>query len=200
MVKRKIANNSDEDLLVLYTLTNCSDYIRELYNRYVPLVYGLCLKHFRDAEKAGEVVVELFEMLLSEVPVHEIKVFKTWIYDFTNDYCSQMLQEDEKEEEDDEVDEVEEEEEQHFNADAVEANFVLYLLEANGSKEEMKVLKHCLEKLPKPQKNTISMFFMEKMSYADIAEQTGYLLNTIKSHIQNGQISLKNSIEQYRNK
>ena len=185
--KGKTSNESDEDLLVLYTQTNQSDYFGELYSRYIPLVYGLCLKHFQQAEKAEDVTMELFEILLTKVSDYEIKNFKTWIYSVAKNHCLQLLR---KKENTIFVD---------FSAEIMESDVVLHLLEENGSEEEIAALNCCLEKLPKPQKTSITMFFMEEMSYADIADQTGYLLKTVKSHIQNGKRNLKICIEKQRN-
>ena len=176
---------NDEDLLSLYLQTNQSDYFGELYNRYIPLIYGLSLKYLQQPEKAEDATMELFEMLLPKVSGYEIKVFKTWIYSVAKNHCLQILRK----------------KEQHIfvdlNSEIMESDVVLHLLEENGSEEENAALKRCLEKLPKPQKISVSMFFIEEMSYADIAEQTGYLLKTIKSHIQNGKRNLKICIEKH---
>ena len=180
-------SNSDEDLLALYVQTNSFGYFGELYGRYIPLVYGLCLKYLKNAEKARDVTLELFEMLLSEVSNHEIKVFKTWIHSVAQNHCLQILR---KREQSVLVD---------FDTFIVESDYVLHLLEENGSKYETEILHRCLDKLPKQQRISISMFFLEKMSYADIVEQTGYLLKTVKSQIQNGRRNLKNCIEKHQN-
>ncbi|MCL2650398.1 MAG: sigma-70 family RNA polymerase sigma factor [Candidatus Azobacteroides sp.] len=185
--KKKISNKSDEDLLDLYGQTNLIDYFGELYNRYIPLIYGLCLKYLQNIEKAEDATMELFEILLPKISGYEIKNFKTWIYSVTKNHCLQILR---KEEQTVFVD---------FNAEIMESDPVLHLLEENGSEEEIAALKHCLEKLPKPQKMSISMFFIEEMSYADIAEQTGFLLKTVKSYIQNGKRNLKICIEKHQN-
>ena len=55
----------------------------------------------------------------------------------------------------------------------------------------LKALHHCLEKLPEEQRTSITRFFLEEMSYADIVEQTGFTLNNVKSYIQNGKRNLK---------
>ena len=184
--KRKTSNKSDEDLLSLYIQTNLSDYFGELYNRYIPLVYGLCLKYLQNVEEAEDATMELFEILLPKISGYEIKVFRTWIYSVAKNHCLQILR---KGEQPVVVD---------FNAEIMESDPVLHLLEEKGQEEEIIALNRCLEKLPKPQKISISMFFMEEMSYADIAEQTGYLLKTVKSHIQNGKRNLKICMEKHQ--
>lgn len=184
---KKTLNDSDEDLLVLYTQTNSSDYFGELYNRYIPLIYGLCLKHLQSIEKAEEAILELFKILLPKVSDYEIKDFKTWIYRVAKNHCLQIVGK----------------EKQHILVDLdtsvwAEDN-ILHLLEGNGPRDEIAALNHCIQKLPVQQKICIPLFFKEEMSYEDIAEQTGYLLKTVKSQIQNGKRNLKTCIEKYRN-
>ena len=68
---------------------------------------------------------------------------------------------------------------------------MLLLSEEDRSVEQLNALKHRLEKLPELQRISITQFFMEEMSYADIAEQAGLTLNHVKSYIQNGKRNLK---------
>ena len=67
--------------------------------------------------------------------------------------------------------------------------------EEESPEEQLKALHHCLEKLPEEQRTSITRFFLEEMSYADIVEQTGFTLNNVKSYIQNGKRNLKNCIK-----
>ena len=185
--RKNTLNDSDEDLLALYQQTNSSHYFGELYNRYIPLIYGLCLKHLHNPEKAEDATLELFEILLPKISGYEINVFRTWIYSVTKNYCLQILEKEEK----------------HILADIdasiMESDYVLRLLEENVWEDDTITLNRCIEKLPVQQKVSISLFFMEKMSYTDIAEQTGYLLKTVKNHIQNGKRNLKICIEKHQN-
>ena len=127
--KRNISRLSDEELLIHYTKSGDTEYFGELYNRYIPLLYGLCLKYLHDEDRAQEAVMQLFEDLLPKLGNYEIK--------------------------------------------------------------QLKALHHCLEKLPEEQRTSITRFFLEEMSYADIVEQTGFTLNNVKSYIQNGKRNLK---------
>ena len=69
--------------------------------------------------------------------------------------------------------------------------FLHLLSEEDNPEEQLKALHICLEKLPEEQRTSITRFFLEEMSYADIAEQTGLTLNNVKSYIQNGKRNLK---------
>ena len=79
-----------------------------------------------------------------------------------------------------------------YTVNVMESDEFLHLLsEEESSEEQLKALHHCLEKLPEEQRTSITRFFLEEMSYADIVEQTGFTLNNVKSYIQNGKRNLK---------
>ena len=74
-----------------------TEYFGELYNRYIPLLYGVCLKYLKDEARAQDAVMELFEDLLPKVTHYEIKNFRTWIYRVVKNHCLQILRKDSKE-------------------------------------------------------------------------------------------------------
>ena len=54
LFKRKVEAEGDEDLLRQYLRSGDAEYFGILYNRYIPLVYGLCLKYLRTPEDAED--------------------------------------------------------------------------------------------------------------------------------------------------
>ena len=178
---------NDEALLKEFSQTHQPEYFGTLFQRYIPLTYGLCLKYLHNKEHAEDAVMELFEILLSEINNYEIKEFRTWLYSVAKNHCLQLLR---KEKRTIIVD---------FNTEWMEPDEMLHLLEEKN-RPEMKTaaLNLCLEKLSKPQRTSITMFFINEMSYAEIAEQTGFLLKTVKSHIQNGKRNLKICLEKHQ--
>ena len=173
--KRNISKLSDEELLTHYTKSGDTEYFGELYNRYIPLLYGLCLKYLQDEDRAQEAVMQLFEDLLPKTGNYEIKVFKPWLYRVAKNHCLQLLRKENKEIPLD------------YTINVMESDEFLHLLsEEESPEEQLKALHHCLEKLPEEQRTSITRFFLEEMSYADIVEQTGFTLNNVKSYIQNG--------------
>ena len=178
--KRNILKQTDEELLHQYAISGKAEYFGELYNRYIPLLYGLCLKYLNDEARAQDAVMQLFEDLLPKVSGYEIKVFKPWLYRVAKNHCLQILRKESKEIPLD------------YTIQIVESDEFLHLLsEEDTSEEQLNALKHCLEKLPEAQRTSIMHFFLEEMSYADIVEQTGFTLNNVKSYIQNGKRNLK---------
>ena len=183
--RRNISTYSDSELLQLYKETGKSDYFGELYNRYIPLLYGLCLKYLQEEDKAQDAVMQLFEDLLPKLSRYEIREFRTWIYSVAKNHCFQLLRKENLEIATD------------FDRQFVESYDLLHLLDKEETRDDARpaALKHCLEKLPEPQQRCILSFFMEEMSYVDIVEQTGYQLKSVKSYIQNGKRNLKSCIE-----
>jgi RNA polymerase sigma factor (sigma-70 family) len=52
-------------------------------------------------------------------------------------------------------------------------------------------MDEALDELGKEQKRCVTLFYLEKRSYQEIAETTGFTLMQVKSHIQNGKRNLK---------
>lgn len=184
MFRRKnISALTDEEILHHYAESGDPAWFGELYNRYLPLLYGVCLKYLQDADQAQDAVMELFEYLLPKISQYRITVFRTWIYTVVKNHCLQILRKERRVIVD-------------LGTDFMEKDEILHLLDEEATDEErLEALRDCLEKLPEQQKVSIIHFFMENMSYADIAGHTGYHLNQVKSYIQNGKRNLKNCME-----
>lgn len=178
--RKNISKLSDEELLIHYIKSGDTEYFGELYNRYIPLLYGLFLKYLQDEDQAQEAVMQLFEDLLSKVRNYEIKDFKPWLYRVAKNHSLQLLRK------------VSKEIPLNYTINIMESDEFLHLLsEEESSEEQLKALHRCLERLPEEQRVSIIRFFLEEMSYADIVVQTGFTLNNVKSYIQNGKRNLK---------
>jgi RNA polymerase sigma-70 factor (ECF subfamily) len=56
-------------------------------------------------------------------------------------------------------------------------------------------MSESLKELNADQQLCVTLFYMEKKSYQQITEQTGYSMMQVKSHIQNGKRNLRIMIE-----
>lgn len=56
-------------------------------------------------------------------------------------------------------------------------------------------MKECLPKLKENQRVCVELFYLKNKSYQEIANETNFSLNEIKSYIQNGKRNLKLLIE-----
>jgi RNA polymerase sigma-70 factor (ECF subfamily) len=178
-----ISKLSDEELLSFHKESGKNIYIGELFNRYLPLLYGVCLKYLKNNDSAQDAVMQLFENLLFKIADYEIDEFRTWVYIAAKNHCLQILRK----------------EEQYITIDlldnVVEFDEIPSILEEDDRSEQRKMLMDCLNELPEKQRVSITYFFINELSYAEIVDKAGYTLKHVKSYIQNGKRNLKNCLE-----
>ena len=171
----------DAQLLRKYQLTGELPVLGELYERYMPLVYGVCLKYFKNKEDSQDAVMQIFEKLVARLPTEEVRDFTPWLYVVTRNYCLMQLRK--------------------TKIQQVPINgHTDYLAEEdseNLSEEQWQLLTRGLGQLPTEQQQCLQLFYLQQQSYQIIAEQTGYELKQVKSHIQNGRRNLKIFVEKH---
>ena len=64
---------SDAELLSFYRRTRKPDYLIGLYERYMPLVYGVTLKYLKNVPDAQDAVMQIWEELFEKVLHHDIQ-------------------------------------------------------------------------------------------------------------------------------
>ncbi|MDR1602385.1 MAG: sigma-70 family RNA polymerase sigma factor [Tannerella sp.] len=183
-LRTKPVSETDDELLYRYRTTMRMDCLGSLYDRYIPLVYGLCLKYLQDEEDARDAVMQLFEELVSKVMQHDVRDFRAWLYSVARNHCLQILRS--------QANSIQTE----LYPNLMESDESLHLFDDEEDSERIPALQKCMEKLPETQRKAIQLFFMEEKSYADITDVTGYSLKSVKSYIQNGKRNLKICIEQ----
>ena len=81
----------DKELLEQYKASGSLDTLGELYQRYMDLVYGVCLKYVKEPEDAKDCVLNIFEELVIKLKKHEVDNFKGWLYQLTKNHCLMKL-------------------------------------------------------------------------------------------------------------
>jgi RNA polymerase sigma factor (sigma-70 family) len=180
----KTDDADDNRLLQHYRSSGELSVLAELYQGYMPLVYGVCLKYLKDEEQSKDAVMQIFEELINKVVRHNIKQFRSWLYVLSRNYCLMQLRSAKKMQVES-LDEV------------MENQFVLHP-DNEDKEEDMKSLERCMEKLPIAQKQSVNLFYLNNKCYKEIADTTGYTLNEVKSYIQNGKRNLKICLEKTR--
>ena len=177
--KRPYTNWSDEELLKQFILTSNQELLGQLYSRYIPLIYGLCLKYLQQIEDAKDAVSNIYEELNVKIRKYQIENFRTWLYSVTTNHCLQILRK----------------EKNRFYEDVdiqnMESDEFEHLIDINEDKEKEDALNYCLDTLPEEQRLCIIRFYFDNFSYADIVDKTGFELSKVKSYIQNGKRNLK---------
>lgn len=171
------------ELLAEYRSTGDLELLGKLYEQYMPLVFGLCLKYFRDEEQSKDAVMQIFEELVKKLRVHEVTNFKAWLYTLSRNHCLMLLRSSSKHEM------------LSIDENFMENEAFVHLNLEDDTEEKLSIMAKCIEDLPSEQKLSINLFYMEQKCYKEVADQTGFELNKVKSYIQNGKRNLKICIE-----
>jgi len=157
-----------------------------LYKRYMILVYGLCMKYLKNREDSQDAVMQIFEVLVIDVPRFEIRNFKSWLYGVSRNHCLMKLRKDHA---------------KRNRYDKIPAEVFmesgddLHLMEENGDDLLQLKLKTCLEQLKEEQRRCVELFYYQHLCYREIAAELSYDENKVKSFIQNGKRNLKICLE-----
>lgn len=175
----------EQRLLTEYRRTGNLQLLGKLYEPYMPLVYGLCFKYYKDEAKSEDAVMQVFESLISKLRVHEVGNFKSWLYTTARNHCLMDLRLANR------ISTVD------IDEYLVESDFFLHQYQ-NGEQvpeERLALMETCLSELNEEQQRCIRLFYLEQKCYKEVADMTGYDLNKVKSHIQNGKRNLKICME-----
>ena len=173
----------DAKLLAQYKETGSLETLGMLYNRYMHLVFGVCINYFKDEERSKDSVMQIFEELIPKLMVHEVQNFKSWLHVLTRNHCLMALRKSSKQ-----------------NIVSIEDTFVenteFVHLDIDNTKEtQLTLMERCMETLPEEQRKSVDLFYLQEKCYKEVAELTGYDMLKVKSYIQNGKRNLKICIE-----
>lgn len=176
-------------MLRRYKADKNSDWIGILFDRYAVLLLGMCMKYLKNEEDARDSVQHIFLKVLSEISKHDIQYFRAWIYQVAKNHCLMQLRRKNtryKEELSD----------KNMPGTAEQEDIAGAMREKDLLLDNM---GQALETLSPEQRTCVEMFYLRKLSYQQIAEQTGYSMLQVKSYIQNGKRNLKLILDKQRN-
>lgn len=176
-------NLTDEDLIALYKKSEALDIVGELYNRYMALTFGVCLKYLKNREESRDAVMQIFERLIVTLKQHEINRFKGWLYVTARNHCLMQLRL------------TKGKNFEEISPSLMESGGQEHLQDGPETESNLSKLERCIEELGNEQKICVRLFYLEQKCYKEITEHTGFDLNKVKSHIQNGKRNLKICME-----
>ncbi len=171
--------HTDEVLVAQYKSGGDLQVLSDLYQRYMELVYGVCLKYLKNEEDARDAVLNIYEELILKVKKYEIQFFKSWLYQLAKNHCLMKLRSAKK------FSKVEIDISLMQNEDPVHLNGVM------EREEHFKQLDYCMAQLVPDQKTVVTLFYLEGKCYNEIATLTGIEWKRVRSFIQNGRRNLK---------
>ncbi|MBC7867055.1 MAG: sigma-70 family RNA polymerase sigma factor [Gloeobacteraceae cyanobacterium ES-bin-316] len=169
----------DKELLQRYYLEHNNDLLGILLQRYTMLLLGVCMKYLKNEEDAKDSVQQVFLKVINDLPKYKVEFFKSWLYMVAKNHCLMKLRDKGKY-----TSEINE----NMLATADETEGKLKSIEKDTYLNNMEL---AMEQLNEEQKLCVTSFYLQKQTYQQIAERTGYTVMQVKSHIQNGKRNLK---------
>lgn len=172
----------DRKLIDKYKATLDNRHVGELFNKYMNLILGTCIKYLKNREEAQDATMDIFEELLVKLAAHEVKHFRSWLYSLTRNHCLMRIRK---------MKGIIEEE---FNPEKIEDSFMetpSYEHLDTEAQSESDALSAAMAMLKDHQRICIELFYLQELSYREVADKTGFELKKVKSYIQNGKRNLQ---------
>jgi RNA polymerase sigma factor (sigma-70 family) len=169
----------DQELLNRFYTDGDNKWLGLLLQRYTLLLFAVCMKYLKNEEEAKDAVQQVFEKSIQELGKYKVEYFKSWVYMVAKNYCLMQLRDKGK-----------------LPRELSERMMATPAEDLNHSEhwqkdELLEQLRIAVTQLIPEQRSCIEQFYLEKKSYTEIADRTGYTLMQVKSYIQNGKRNLK---------
>ncbi len=177
----------DKEIIREYRKKQDPDILEPLFESYMHLVFGVCMKYLKNKEDAEDATMEILEKLLDDLIKHEVNNFPAWLHSLSRNYCLMKLRS-----------------KKHIfigeNEEAgrkildnlVESDPDLHLY--NEREADLSQLEDALSQLNTEQAQCLNLFYLSGKSYQEVAKETGFSIKQVKSYIQNGKRKLKNKL------
>lgn len=179
MSKNINSHISDNELLNRFYADHDNEWLGILLERYTMLLLGVCMKYLKNEEEARDAVQQVFLKTINELHKYKVEYFKSWVYMVAKNYCLMQLRD-----------------KGRFSAEINEQTLSTAAEPENNQAhiekdQNLDKLAAALLQLNKEQQLCVTLFYLEKKSYQEIAEQNSFSILQVKSHIQNGKRNLK---------
>ena len=184
--KKHIKALTDDELVQGYKDSGAAEYVGELFERYTHMVYLVCMKYLKDPMEAEDMSMVIFEKLMKDLPKYEVRNFKYWLHTVSKNQCLVFLDKQKRKRH-------KEDNYQDMQQGIVENGVEFDLIDEKEI--QLTNLEEAITMLNEGQQECIKLFYLQKKSYVEVAEMTGYDLKKVKSYIQNGKRNLKKHLE-----
>jgi RNA polymerase sigma-70 factor (ECF subfamily) len=176
---------SDDELIRKYREKRDPELLGTLYKPYMYLVYGVCMKYLKNREDSQDAVMQIFEVLVRDIPRFEIRNFKGWLYGVSRNYCLMKLR----------AEKGKNRHPQILPSLFMESTAVAHPIEEETNEDLTEKLKICMEQLKEEQRRCVELFYYNQKCYKEIAAELNIVEQKVKSSIQNGKRNLKICLE-----
>lgn len=183
--KKTYAHIEDKELIERFYAERNNQWLGILLERYTLLLFGVCMKYLKNEEEAKDTVQQIFLKVVIEIGKYKVDYFKSWLYMIAKNSCLMKIREKSGKIPVELIDDL------HYKKPALEFN----KSEVIEKDIKLSYIEEGLNELNEEQKECITLFYLKKYSYQQIAERTGFSLLQVKSYIQNGKRNLKQIVE-----
>ncbi|MBC7851097.1 MAG: sigma-70 family RNA polymerase sigma factor [Chitinophagaceae bacterium] len=178
------SNTTDQELLERFYATHDNQWLGTLLQRYTLLLLGVCMKYLKNEEEAKDCVQQIFLKTITELHKYKVEYFKSWLYMVAKNHCLMRIRDRQGKQSTELKDQM--------AVSADEENKTIHL----EKDRQLTLMGESLAELNREQQQCVTLFYLEKKSYQEIAGSTGFSLMQVKSYIQNGKRNLKIILEQ----
>ena len=186
MSKERYDHITDTELLEKFYSDNDNQWLGIVLQRYTLLLLGVCMKYLKNEEESKDAVQQIFLKAITELAKYRVVYIKSWLYMVARNYCLMKLR--------DKHVFISVEEKSQLAATETDRK------EIADKEATLTLLENSLEELNPEQKTCVTLFYLQKKSYQEIVEITGFNLLQVKSYIQNGKRNLKILVEKKMNR
>lgn len=184
MNAEKYNHITDQELLQHYYADHNNEWLGVLLQRYTLLLLGVCMKYLKNEEEAKDSVQQIFLKVIQELQKYKVEYFKSWLYMVAKNHCLMKLR--------DRQSKIPAELTEKLMAAPEEETDWQALVQTDHALE---LMDGSLKELNPEQQQCVTLFYLEKRSYQEISDTTGFTMMQVKSYIQNGKRNLKLLIE-----
>lgn len=188
MNKDKYKHIEDKELLQNFYADRNNEWLGILLQRYTLLLLGVCMKYLKNEEEAKDAVQQVFLKSITELHKYKVDYFKSWLYMVAKNHCLMKLRDKGKTPVEINEQMLSTPDESDTKSNYIEKDITLTNMET------------ALQQLNKEQQQCVTLFYLQKKSYSEITEETGYSLLQVKSYIQNGKRNLKILLQNLQHK
>ena len=179
MPSEKYSHIDDATLLQNFYNERDNKWLGILLPRYTLLLLGVCMKYLKNEEDAKDCVQHIFLKAINELHKYKVEYFKSWIYMIAKNHCLMKLRDN-----------------KNFPVELNEQTFVgedMMDNKINHIEKDtlLNKMEEAIKQLNPDQQQCVILFYLQKKSYAEVAQITGLSMLQVKSHLQNGKRNLK---------
>ncbi len=180
----KYAHISDQELLEQFYADHNNEWLGILLQRYTLLLLGVSMKYLKNEEEAKDSVQQIFLKVIQELQKYKVEYFKSWLYMVAKNHCLMRIREKQGK--------ITAEINERHTATPGEETDQQALLQNDRT---LDLMERSLTELNPVQQQCVTLFYLQKKSYQEVSEETGFSMLQVKSYIQNGKRNLRLLVE-----